>query len=192
MKMANRKNRKKKNKSKAGATHYYKEDIDFELDGKIQQRINMQKQFEEAFIIRNYNQVLVNEFRNLIEESIANDVQDVIYHNKTMSLDLAKAQFNLDQFRLKQSIWKQQYIGDQLKRLGFNDEHFNRVVKGDYITDKKTLIDYEEAESKKRIDAQVKLNDQIIAMEKAKNSKAKALINDFKKSDEYKKHKNNK
>ena len=139
-----------------------KGEVDKIISGKMVERVQMQKNYQQTYLQRRVKEERLKHFRRLINEKKETTDEDgkkrdysnveFVFNGDSMSLSWAMTEFNLERFYLKTMLSNEQYLRQGLKNVGFTDIQLEDIIMyGKYVTEDKTLKDMEKVEEKRRL-----------------------------------------
>ena len=139
-----------------------KGEVDKIISGKMVERVQMQKNYQQTYLQRRVKEERLKHFRRLINEKKETTDEDgkkrdysnveFVFNGDSMSLSWAMTEFNLERFYLKTMLSNEQYLRQGLKNVGFTDIQLEDIIMyGKYVTDDKKLKDMEKVEEKRRL-----------------------------------------
>ena len=124
-------NQIKKAKNKASAVHYTDEEAKAIMEGKLQERLQRQKEFRRVYLGRIYRQVEINEIlQQLKSENIT-----VQWRGIPMPKNLLMIEYNILMNEYSELITKENQLRQSLVNDDLTDEQITEIQEGNYVKD---------------------------------------------------------
>lgn len=124
---------KDKSWKKAGAVEASSKEIQGIIEGKKQERLQRQKSYREAILKRTSVEIKMNLFKKKIKFAEVRNMNEFDFMGTKWPLELAKAEFNLQLFYLKEGISHENYLMQALENDGYKEKDIRQIQAGRYI-----------------------------------------------------------
>ena len=122
-------NQIKKAKNKASAVHYTDEEAKAIMEGKLQERLQRQKEFRRVYLGRIYRQVEIDE----ILQQLKSDNITVQWRGISMPKNLLMIEYNILMNDYSELISKENQLRQSLVNDYLTNDQITKIQEGEYI-----------------------------------------------------------